>query len=361
MPDGETPWPEINRLLKPTERFKIHDGVLSGFLLSPSSISGLSATLFLCHQLHVEVFFEFSSKSVHIESSPHSLGVIISTRALNRIDLYPAPDNMVVVESGCLQHILDNHLQNNGFELGLQDWIWRTASVTLGELIAQGVHSGLILKKQLVTRRLIEAEFVKRDGTIVRLGCTTPASSIGIGPVPFVWGLQETIGILTSMRFQLVSIPEQRMHLTWTFTSLQELKKQISLLRLFADSWERLDVVLTGVKGQKNYILAEISGSEEEINVFKRECPSYEYAQQIDSLKVLRHYFSQQKHQFQKIEFHLSCKDYNEKIDLVDKELKAGEYSWLHDDWHSYWLIGSEVKRDVIVNTVPNWLKRLAL
>lgn len=290
-PGATLPWPEINRILMAEERFEIYSDKHLGYLLAPKTVSRLSAIQYLCQENHLE-------------------SVQISTRALTRIETLDPANGIVGVEAGCALRDLDAALFEVGMELGLSNWIWDGTRITVGEAIERGVCSGQLLQGKAPSNRLLGVELVRSDGGIARVGTAGP-------DLPrMVWGNKMQLGTIAYARFQIVHSPKRRYLLAWEFTDRKALEHHLKDLTSFSSSWERLDSVLSGDFNQKGFLLAQISGTEKEMEQFEKFCPKIASAKREDYIYTLMTFLLKQE----------LCFEVTSEKDALSKD----NYMWHH-------------------------------
>lgn len=308
IPGAKTPWPEINRLLKPEERFEVINGLDCSFLFAPQSAAKLSAIIFLCREKEIPFYTEFEITFTH--------KVCISSRSLTRIHKLDKYNSFVSVEAGCSLQELNAALFQEHCELGLSDWIHSTKRISIGQAISQKTCSGEILRSKPIFRRIIGLEMVQEDGTIAKIGENTLSGAKG----PFFHeslmkiSEQETV---TLLKFQILPIPECRVLLKWSFRTPQEATDCTNILKNTITSWERLDLIIPENTQENTILLAQISGTKEEMTSFRKVCPHIDSSsEEDDTLNQLRHYFKQNNYQFSAIH--------------ENDRLSRQSYQWIH-------------------------------
>ncbi len=196
VPAASLPWPTLNKLLEPLERFKKEDG---GYLLAPRNKHRLAATLYEIDQLSVENEVELSS------------------RQLKKIT---EQGSMMKVEAGALHKEMAPHLF-------LCDW---EENATLEQLILNGQLRACPA----------QLEFVREDGAIVE-------------DLPFTKCLGQDFladpkGMLISATFETGKLTDP----CWVFKG-----DFVDALEDLSDQWLRLDEITSPDTSEKTLLLAE--------------------------------------------------------------------------------------------------------
>jgi hypothetical protein len=145
---------------------------------------------------------------------------------------------------------------------------------------------------------------------------------------------------LTSVIWKVNPAPLKRIFLNWDFLNEEEGWKHLQVLKSFTNTWERLDLVLSPNSYQKHFLLAQISGLEEEMESFILSCPLIEKSHRTNMVPVLKQFFDQQSSIF---------KTSSEKPQIA--------YRWYHSLTDQTWWIDEELdKQELIVFT---WQERL--
>lgn len=315
-PGCVTEWPLINHLLAADERFERESLHGKGILFAPRTLSKLS--MLLQHLQEQTIPCKVIGKGTHSDFSHVASPVLLSVRALQQIRLLE--EDVVEVEAGCEMRTLAAVLLEWGKELGLDDWIGGTGKGTVGGALKVGCQSGLILRQKSLQRRLVGVELVQWNGKSVKLGHALKEACAGS-----TWE-----GVLTKFFFKVDPLPPVRLTLSWTFASPDDLWKQMEKLQHLTASWERLDCILAGDRHAKNFILAQLSGIEEEMEAFKRMCPRFDEASREDRLGVLKRYLIEQQ-------FFFLAKPGRIEIPFIS--LLPGEYFWYHHLIHQGWIM----------------------
>ena len=302
-PGAQTPWGELNRLLKPEERFEIKKNSQTFFRFAPRDVSTLSAVFFLCKEKNISICTDFEWN--------FQVQACISTKNLNRVVTIDPQESLLVVEAGCELQELNGILFQEKYELGLSDWVWSTKKKTVGQALISQSNSGEILQGYPLSQRLIGLEIMQDDGTLARIGGKTLSSCKG--PIFPAYSLQ---GIITSAFFQIIPIPKKRIKLTWSSLNRQHIDELALELAQKITSWERLDIIASSNPEEKCFLLAQICGTEEEMATFKKICPQYASAVEEDLLPKFKSFFTQKGYSFSQIK--------------GQEKLNESTYQWMH-------------------------------
>jgi FAD/FMN-containing dehydrogenase len=339
VPGANTPWLEIDKILKPDERFEcIYHSVSIGFLFAPKSVSQLSALLFLCSERRLKTSFKIE---INLSHSPQQ--VIISRRALNKIESIDSINNIIEVQAGCTLQEIHSELFAYRLELGLSPWIWQKDHATIGSLVEHQSCSGVLLQRKSVYSRLLGIEIIKPDGGLVKIGNQLLGSSLGFSIHKAILGTENFLGLLILLRFQVLPRPQKRIQLVWSFNNIDHQMFFFNQLKMKIKSWERLDLILSGNAKEKGFIIARISGSEEELRQFEVLCPGYKDSLKEDYAVTLLDFFHHKKlHFFQTL--------------FQPKNLAAQNYLWYHSLTNVCWTITENDLSSELVPPQSNFL-----
>jgi FAD/FMN-containing dehydrogenase len=337
IPGVQTEWFVINQLLELDERFAVEQDGWKGCLFAPKTLSKLSALLYRLSELHLPYCIQGKGS----QEKPLVHSVIVSVRAFSRFDWMD--DEVLGVEAGSSLHLLQSELTQARLELGLEEWIWENGKRTVGSAIIQGCHSGLILRQREIKERLLGLELVKPDGGIVRLGRPLKSACAGPSLHRLFWGIEQTDCVLTKAYFRVEACPQKRWTLAWRFEDRPSLWNHLHELKTFCQSWERLDCVIPGHQQEKAILLAQISGSEKEMEEFKALCPLFTEANDQNLLPILKEFFQKKGFSF------IPVKEMD--------DMKFEEYLWYHSLINCGWLI---TQRSIPqVQSIPLWQQQL--
>jgi hypothetical protein len=288
-PGAQTPWADINLLLKPNERFEFIRGASRGYLFAPSNPSCFSALLYIMNR--EKILYETEGRGSQ-QAKKKSGPIVVSSRALR--DIVFVGNSVVGVEAGCDINTFHSVLYADGYESGLGGWILSGDKRSVGGALIEGCCSGLILRGVPLSNHLCGTEIVADDGTLLKWG---GARSFSPGPAlhQLLCGVKSIPGVLLKCYFTVFPVPAKRLFLAWSFFDRKELQFHVGLLQSFASSWERLDCVIPSNPHEKGFILAQISGLNEEMERFKNQCPGFGTALQEDRVSTFRDFLLRKK------------------------------------------------------------------
>lgn len=333
-PGAVTPFSAINQLLELDERLVLEGPQGRGYLLAPKSSRSLSALLFLLKQ-HQLSYSQLATAHRIIRGS-----IYLSVQYLQQIDLLQ--HDVVEVQGGCSLEALALFLHEQKFELGLENLI--SPKQLVGEAILAGSSCGLFLRQMSVQDRLLAVELVKPGGGIVRLG--TPIRGAAAGPElhQCIWGINQMESILIKAAFRIDPIPPVRLHAAWSFECHRSLWEQFSRLSSFSSHWERLDCMISHNLNEKSFIVSQISGLPEEMEAFKKSCPSFSAAKERALLKEFLAYFKEKKALFKPLR----------------SQVRQADYIWHHgltgDGWEIYL---NDPESPDSASSTPLWKERV--
>lgn len=289
IPGAITPWLAINQLLSADERFTIQSSQKQ-LLLAPKNVTRLSALLYALQEE------KQSFAIIGRGATQPSDSLLISTRAFNQIQLIE--NEIVMIEAGCDLRTLQAELFSMKVEVGLEDQFGLVNRRSVGSILLKGMDSGLRLREKPVKERLLGVELVKKEGGIIKLGREYLAASAGPALHQTIWGMQAIDAILTKAYFAVSPLPPVRQFLWWTFADRVHLQDHVRLLQQFTSSWERLEIILPSCQKEKGFVLAQLSGLEEEMEAFNQRCPAIKEAQKGDRREELWRFLSEQGYCF---------------------------------------------------------------
>lgn len=336
-PGAQTPWLKINQLLAPDERFEIHFPQGQGLLLAPKHSSQLAALLYLLRQEKVNVFVQEGKTNV---VPKHENSVLVSARAFSQIIWYD--QGIVEIGAGCSLSHLYQFLFERNQEVALGDDPLVSNKCSVAEIILSGKGSGLRCKEESILDSLLGIEFITWEGNQIKWGSRHKATNSGPTLQKIIWGLQMLPGIIIKIILKTYPIPETRLRLAWNFHQKEALWQQFHDLQYFSQSWEYLDVVLSGQPTDQGFILAQISGLSEEIKAFSQVCPHFIKANQGEQKSLLKNFLFQQQ-----LQTHLSS---------LDSLLEPGNYLWIQNFSQKAWMLTSQSKTNSDDN-LPTWKK----
>lgn len=335
-PGIQTPWPSINLLLDSQERLEWCLEERKGYLFIPKTLSKLSALLYLLKEENVPYAVQYQ------EATDLKQGVWISVRAFSQIEWLG--EGRLAVGVGASLFQLQSVLFEKGYELGLEDLSGCHRSIA--SFLLQAPPLGIVLRQEPLAERLLQAEWVNGDGGVIKWGRGLPGMG---GPClsRLIWGMGNLKAVLVKVLFKVDPIPLARVFLNWSFLERKELWGQLDCLRSLVATWERLDLVIPSDPLQKGILLAQISGSKEEMEFFSQGFPEFARAESSDQAPHLRKFFEQQHFHFQPV---TSLKEWNGNEGI--------NYCWYHGLTDQTWVVHPSYRCER-KEEPPEWKKRL--
>lgn len=337
-PGAHTPWLSINQLLDSQERLEWQSESDIHYLFAPKTLSKLSALLYLLKEEHIPYTIQ-NQGEVNVPKN----GVWISVRSFSQIEWLG--EGRVWVGAGSSLFQLQSKLFEEKYELGVDDLAGRHRSIV--SFLLEAPPMGLLLRQEALAERILQVEWVNGDGGVVKWGRRLPG---GGGPClsPLIWGLGHLKAVLVKVLFKVDPIPAERLFLNWSFLERSELWKQFDCLRTLTATWERLDLVIPNDSSQKGFLLAQISGSQEEMKAFSEFCPTFGTAEMRDKASQFKKFFEQQHFYFQPVKYWGEAEE---------KEKSA--YHWYHGLTDQSWFIQSgSLANNEMISEPPEWKKR---
>lgn len=341
-PGAQTPWLEVNQLLKLDERFDLCCSGWEGLLLAPRDVSQLAALLFFLREQQIDFHVQGNGTIALPERNQR---VIISARVFSQITLHE-DSGVLEVGAGAGINSLHSILFERNHEVNFEGDPLSPSSRSAGGLILSGQTTGLRLMNESFLDSILGVEFVTFDGSQLKWGGLHRSNGVGPALHKMLWGYQSFPGVIVKVILKTYPMPPVRLRLSWTFRNQQELWKCFDRLKRFASTWERLDCVISGHPDEQGYVLAQISGLKEEMADFQKECPDFQQAKIPNDGADLKSYLKAQQ-----------LKAYPASI---TQQLTSGEYFWYHGLVNRGWRLTSIVeKKSTEAIVAPVWKQRL--
>jgi hypothetical protein len=330
-PGAATPWSAINQLLAPEERYHIQMPGWQGFILAPQHVSRLTALLYLLDEEGIP----FQSHGL-LPKSDLPCELIVSVRAFSRLSLND--DDILEVEGGCSFSLLHSYL----FERKCEILIGERPLATDKALLVEAVSSG---EKLLEKDIFMGLEFVDFKGCQVRWGGKGRSPAPGPQLHQLIPEFKDFPGIIVKLFLKTLAAPDVRFKLAWPYRDRTSLQQQIHALKDFSTSWEKMECLIPGDESEKGYIIAQISGTREEMEAFQQKCPGYQDASQQDERSQFNAFFINN-------DFH-AC----EAADM--QMVRPDEYLWIDEKNRRTWIISRHASHDERVILTPEWQMKI--
>lgn len=265
-PGAITLWGAINSMLAPDERFEIQSPQSLQILLAPKHSSKLAALLF--HLRQEKIAF-----AIEGEGAASAFPLIVSSRALLNLTFH----DYGVLEAGAGSTLteVNQFLYQYKQEVAWEDEPLSFSKCSIGELLLSGRFSGSRLHQESFLESLLGVELVTLEGSQVKWGGMHKGGTFGPQLQRLLPGFNSFPGILVKLVLKTYPMPPCRLRLSWVFYDRAELRRHFYSLKSFSSSWEILDCVFSGNEGDKSFIFAQISGIEDELKLFAKECPDF--------------------------------------------------------------------------------------
>lgn len=344
-PGISTPWTNVNQLLAADERFEVVEEDWQGIILAPKSAPKLAALFYLLKE-HQQPF-HLMGRGHEWPDIAQRLSLFISARAFQHCEMNQ--NGVVTIGAGCDAKVIHNYLWNKGYEISLEEEMEAESKRSIASLWMRGCQPGVILRDKPLQERLIGVELVTCAGSLVRFGRSLKSTLMGPMFQQALWGMQNINALITQLFVEATPRPTHRLHLSWTFKSQPDAWKHFDVLKQTVHSWERLDCVVSGRSHEQHFVLAQISGSEEEMRAFESICPQIAKAGRADQTSGLRTYLRNQGHHYRIFSREKLC-----------DALQISDYAWYHGLTNQGWLItpcSDLFKKEPL--TIPEWQHRL--
>ena len=167
--------------------------------IEPASATNVAKAVLHAHQEHRRVRIVGQSNLEHLRPEADAGTLLLSTRALNTIDLV-ANDLIAHVGSGVDLHILDTHLQAAGL-------YWPVSRLeapgTIGGIVGSGRATASSTADGPARRWVLGAQLVNGLGQTLTVGGATVKNSVGYGLTHALWGSHGQLGAVTRLTLRL--------------------------------------------------------------------------------------------------------------------------------------------------------------
>lgn len=334
-PGASTPWPSINQLLAPDERFAVESLSRSHYLFAPKHPSQLTALFYLLNQQKIK--FEVQEVFSHSD-----LQAMVSARAFSQLHFYE--EGVVEAGAGISLYELHQFLSDVKQETSFEEAPLEISKQPVGQLLLSGRTSGLRLRQDSFREALLGVELVTFDGSLLKWGGKLKGGSPGAQLHRLLPGLKSFPGMIVKLYLKTYPVPPSRLRLAWSFDTKKELMHQYQALKNFSSSWEYVEFIVSGKERDKGFIFAQISGLSEEMEAFSRSCPGYSNALQKGERNQMKKFLQQQQ----------QLKAYPVS---PDQSLDPGEYLWVQEGGSKAWrLTCQDVEEEG--DSSPEWEKR---
>tara|TARA_Y100000590_G_C15532394_1_gene943706 strand:- start:173 stop:1024 length:852 start_codon:yes stop_codon:yes gene_type:complete len=167
--------------------------------IEPSSATSVSKAVLRAHQANRRVRIVGQSNLEHLRPETDPSAILLSTSALNTIDL--APNDLIVhVGPGLDLQTLDTHLQAAGL-------YWPVSRLeapgTIGGIVGSGRATASTTTDGPARRWVLGAQLVNGLGQILTVGGATVKNSVGYGLTHALWGSHGRLGVVTRLTLRL--------------------------------------------------------------------------------------------------------------------------------------------------------------
>jgi glycolate oxidase len=188
-------------------------------VVTPRDVDGVSAVMRLAVEHRVPVTPRGAGTGLSGGALPVHGGIVLSTRALNRILEIDATNLMAVVEPGVITQVFQEAVEATG--LFYPPDPASRGSCFLGGNLAE-CSGGPRAVKYGVTKDFVTGlEAVLPNGEVIRHGGKLLKNVTGYNLTQLMIGSEGTLGIITKIHFRLLPIPRHRMLLLIPFDTLE--------------------------------------------------------------------------------------------------------------------------------------------
>jgi len=340
-PGAQTPWPTINQLLLPDERFEVQGPHWKGFLLAPKHSSQLAALFYLLHQQGIAFCVQGRGTTTSDPQSYHS--VIVSARAFSQLFLHDQ-EGILEAGAGCSLSHLHQFLFERQQEIALEEDPLASPKRSLAGLLLSGKVMGIPYRQENLSATILGIEWVTWEGCQITWGGCQRSALAGPAMHKLIVGLHSLPGMIVKTILKTYPVPQARLQLAWAFREKEALWEHVESLKEFSSTWECLDCVQSGQSTDQGFVFAQIAGFQEEMEAFRHFCPRYSMARQRNERLALRNFLKQQKLHSESTSF--------------DQWLEPGEYLWYHALHQQGWWMTSKCLEKKL-DSQPIWKQRL--
>lgn len=180
------------------------DGIMPALVVEPASIAEVSEVMKLASREGLKVAPRGSGTKMGWGNPPEALGLILSTRRLNRVLEHAAGDLVVRVEAGVELESLQRELAKAGQMLALDPL---QQGATAGGIIAANASGPRRLRYGTVRDLLIGITVVLANGTVARAGGKVVKNVAGYDLAKLFTGSLGTLGVIVEAIFRLHPVP----------------------------------------------------------------------------------------------------------------------------------------------------------
>ncbi len=251
-------------------------------------------------------------------------------------------DDSVQIGGECQLNSLNAWLFAENLSCGSIDSLTTTGKETIASLIFRSDPSLFPTRE---THRFLSA--IKGNICLqIDLGSGFPSGG-GLQWHKLLMGIEELDKPLLAIRWKVDPIPSVIRTLSWKNASRDSLFKMFEELLSWDQSWDRLDLLLSGQKGEGGLLLAQMSGMEEEMALFNQFCPNIDAARQGNQIPHLKAYLKK-----------LGLIASKPIMTTQPFKLPQNDYIWYVGLRHLAYLF-IKTPHDVIQNHNPIWKDRL--
>jgi len=285
LPGANCPYPSINALLQLDERFQIDE---KNYLLQPKTYLNLQNLINLLKQEALS-YQLFDEKNISGQNQ-----LFLSLKNLTTIASFE--NSLFSVEGGCKVELLKNFLVENELEIGFSPF--QCEKMSVAEYLVADRDADLKIRGQTFKNRVLALELIDLQGNLLKFGFPFKGNYTGLVLQQLICKLSEVTNALVKIFFEAVPIPDKRLFLKWSFENWQKFHQ----LRNFTTTWERFDALVPPNPKEEGFILAQISGTAEEMKTFLEICPKGFVLKEKDATLIFRTYFDQQKAHYERFQ-----------------------------------------------------------
>jgi len=190
-----------------------------GVVVTPRDAEGISAVMRLAHEHRVPVTPRGGGTGLSGGALPVHGGIVLSTRALNRILEIDTTNLMAVVEPGVITQVFQEAVEAEG--LFYPPDPASRGSCFLGGNLAECSGGPRAVKYGVTKDFVTGVEAVLPNGSFIRHGGKLLKNVTGYNLTQLLIGSEGTLGIITKIYFRLLPLPRHRLLLLIPYDGLE--------------------------------------------------------------------------------------------------------------------------------------------
>jgi glycolate oxidase len=194
----------------------------------PQTAEQVAAVIAVCNQLEVPITPRGAGTGLSGGAVARKRGVVISTARMNRILRIDPGDRLAVVQPGVANIMVSQAAAAHGLFFAPDPSSQKAC--TIGGNVAENAGGPHCLALGVTTNHVLGMEVVTADGTIVRLGGSTPDTGPGYDLRGTFIGSEGTLGVVTEVTLRLLPRPASVITLLAVFDTIEQASESVSAI-----------------------------------------------------------------------------------------------------------------------------------